>query len=119
MIKIRTIWASLKQERTRVLIAVITWLVFGVLMIVAALIKGRNFVMYIYDFPLVLRPFVYAFFGLSVWSGFCIFDRILPHAFRRNAPIWIRMGWVVFMILLLPFGPTVYYLLVYRRNPAD
>jgi hypothetical protein len=67
------------------------------------------------DLPAGVRPIAYALFVLLLWACMRICMRLIPYLLLYPQSWWIRFLWLCVVILALPFGPLVYYLIVFRK----
>ncbi len=119
-IEIHERWKRFQEmDQLQAGISAFTLTIFGVIGCVVTLVKGYGWKYTVNDLPIILRPLAYFLFLAVLWSGFQFFDRLLPHAFRLKSSFWIKAGWIVLLLIAWPFGPALYYLLVYRKNPLQ
>jgi hypothetical protein len=68
------------------------------------------------DIPVGLRPVAYVLFALLIWAAMRVCMRLIPHIFRCSQSWWAKLLWFFIVILALPVGPLVYYLVMFRGS---
>jgi hypothetical protein len=111
-------WVKRVEIRTAVYALAVLGLALGV---VARLYPTRpdGTVLTAADIPAGARPIAYALFVLLIWAAMRVCMRLIPHVLHYPKSWSSRLLWLCVVILALPIGPLVYYLIVFRKSEVE